>query len=121
MLEKAIASYYGGDGTAAAMAFMKHKSVQRFMAMWVHEETKRYQSNDLMTSARVSIRNHELKELYTDKQFYSCTFTDGHGRWGYCIFQYDEKESAVSNWEVKETTPYQYDLGEYEKRLLIVL
>ena len=30
----------GGDGTAAAMAFMRHKSVQRFMAMWVQEETK---------------------------------------------------------------------------------
>lgn len=111
-LEKAIASYYGGDGTAAAMAFMKHKSVQRFMAMWVHEETKDIDQPiwNYDSFARVSIRNHELKELYTDKQFYSCTFTDGHGRWGYCIFQYDEKESAVSNWEVKETTPYQYDL-----------
>ena len=110
LLEKAIASYYGGDGTAAAMAFMKHKSVQRFMAMWVHEETKDIDQPiwNYDSFARVSIRNHELKELYTDKQFYSCTFTDGHGRWGYCIFQYDEKESAVSNWE--ETTPYQYDL-----------
>ena len=112
LLEKAIASYYGGDGTAAAMAFMKHKSVQRFMAMWVHEETKDIDQPiwNYDSFARVSIRNHELKELYTDKQFYSCTFTDGHGRWGYCIFQYDEKESAVSNWEEKETTPYQYDL-----------
>ena len=90
-LEKAIASYYGGDGTTAAMAFMKHKSVQRFMVMWVHEETKDIDQPiwNYDSFARVSIRNHELKELYTDKQFYSCTFTDGHGRWGYCIFQYE--------------------------------
>lgn len=66
------------------MAFMKHKSVQRFMAMWVHEETKDIDQPiwNYDSFARVSIRNHELKELYTDKQFYSCTFTDGHYRWG---------------------------------------
>ena len=29
---------------------------------------------------------------------------------GKYIARMDEKESAVSNWEVKETTPYQYDL-----------
>ena len=58
LLEKAIASYYGGDGTAAAMAFMKHKSVQRFMAMWVHEETKDIDQPiwNYDSFARVSIR-----------------------------------------------------------------
>ena len=64
LLEKAIASYYGGDGTAAAMAFMKHKSVQRFMAMWVHEETKDIDQPiwNYDSFARVSIRNHAAKE-----------------------------------------------------------
>lgn len=111
MLETAVKSYYPATASSA-LAFMKHKSVQRFLAMWVKEATGDIEQPIWLydSFSPVTARNHKLEKLHEDKQLYSCVFTDGNGRYGYCIFQYHEDESAFSNWGVKETTPYVYDL-----------
>ena len=104
-------SYYAAQDTQA-FEFFKRRSVQRFLAMWVKEETKDIDSPkwNYDSFAQIQILDHDLKVSHPKEQFYCCAFSDGDKRQGYVIIKYNETESSMSNWGVTETTPHVYDL-----------
>lgn len=106
------ASYYGGQGDPA-YEYFQHKSIQRFLAMWVKEATGDIDSPqwDLASFAAVHVLDRDLAEMQPEEALYSCTFSDGAGRYGYAIVGYDGEGPSLHNWEVAETTPCPYDLA----------
>lgn len=120
LLANATASYYGNAAeNDKVLAFMKRKSIQRFLAMWVREETGDIEAPiwDYASLSPVMVKDLESKDISAQRQLYSCVFSDGSGRYGYCLFEYLDKESAITNWGVKETTPYRYDLQANSERI----
>ena len=104
-------SYYEGQN-APAFSYFQHSSIQKFLAMWVKEETKDIESPqwNLDCFTEIKMLDHNLTTIYPGRSLYCCTFTDGANRCGYVILEYDETGPSVSNWGVTETTPDPYDL-----------
>lgn len=118
-----IDSYYLGQSDAA-FKYFQSSSLQRFLDMWVKEGTgdiaKPIWNYDSFT--KIVFLNQNLAELWQDKSIYCCVFSDGNGRYGYIIIEYDQKGPSISNYDVRETTPYLYDfkanMDEISKNLM---
>lgn len=104
-------SYYEGQRDQA-FEYFKHKSIQRFLAMWVAEKTGDITEPEWNYDSftRIRVLHNFLSEAYPDEPLYYCTFSDGADRYGYVIIKYNEDDPSISNCGVMETTPYQYDL-----------
>lgn len=106
-----IDSYYAGQ-SAPAFEYMHHTSIQRFLAMWVKSETGDLEEPqwNYDSFTEIDFLDYDLEELNPGKTIYCLTFSDGSGRYGYAIVEYDENGPSILNRGIKETTPYQYDL-----------
>lgn len=113
-----VASYYEGQEDPA-FDYFKHSSIQRFLAMWVKEETGDIENPiwDLDSFTRIKVLDQDLAELRPDEELHCCAFTDGSGRYGYVIVKYNETDPSMSNCGVVETTPYQFDLRANEQEI----
>ncbi len=109
--ETMLSSYYEGQNDNA-FSYFQHKSIQRFLAMWVREATGDIIDPkwNLDSFTRICILNHNFLQSHENDRLYCCTFSDGADRCGYIILEYNDMDPSVSNWGVTETTPYQYDL-----------
>lgn len=113
-----FASYYEGQEDPA-FEYFNHSSIQRFLAMWVKEETGDIEKPiwDLDSFARITILDHDFTEIRPDEELHCCAFSDGSGRYGYVIVKYNESDPSMLNCGVVETTPYQFDLRANEKEI----
>ena len=111
-------SYYAGQSDPA-FEYFQHSRIQKFLAMWVKEGTGDIDEPqwDLESFTEISVLNYDLTEYDSAGPLYSCTFSDGAGRFGYVILEYDAFGPSVSNFGVKETTPYRYDLRAHEDEI----
>lgn len=109
--EAIIDSYYAGQA-APAFEYMHHSSIQRFLAMWVKEETGDLENPqwNYDSFTEIDFLDHDFAQMYPGKPIYCLTFSGEGGRYGYAIVEYDEKGPSILNRGIKETTPYQYDL-----------
>lgn len=105
-------SYYEGRNTPAFEYFKKSR-IQKFLAMWVKEETEDITNPiwEYDSFTQISILDHDFTESHPERKLYCCTFSDGGDRSGYAIVEYDKTGPSISNWGVVETTPYIYDLN----------
>lgn len=105
-------SYYLGQDSPA-YDYFHHSSIQRFLAMWVKNETgdidQPVWQGDTFT--KIVCVDYDLKTLYPDQELYCCNFSYQNDRYGYVIFAYHATDPSITNYEVKETTPYSYDLN----------
>lgn len=105
-------SYYLGQDSPA-YDYFHHTSIQRFLAMWIKNETgdinQPIWQDDTFT--KIDYVDADLKVMYPDQQLYCCNFSYQNNRYGYVIFAYNATDPSITNWEVKETTPYSYDLN----------
>lgn len=106
-----IDSYYAGQSDPA-FEYVQHSSIQKFLGMWVKDKTGDIENPEWNYGSftKVGILDRNLGVLQTDNPIYSCTFSDGKFRTGYIIVEYDKNGPDLSNYGVKETTPYVYDL-----------
>lgn len=106
-----INSYYSGQDDPA-FPYFQPTSIQRFLAMWVKEETGDITEPiwELESFSKVDMLDRDLKEIRPGEQVYGCTFSDGGERYGYVIIAYNRKDPSVSKYDLKETTPCRYDL-----------
>lgn len=116
--ENILESYYAGRDDSA-YEYFQHSSIQRFLAMWVEEETKDITNPEwyLESFTKIRILDHDFVESKQDESLYCCTFSDGSGRYGYIIIKYNEEDPSISNYGVVETTPYLYDLSANQEEI----
>ena len=111
-------SYYAGQSDPA-FEYFHNSSIRRFFAMWVKEET-----GDLTEPqwyydgfTKIEVMDHDFTAARPEQQLYCLPFSDGSGRYGYLIAEYDAAGPSVSNRGVAETTPYLYDLKSNMKEI----
>lgn len=113
-----VESYYAGQKDSA-YEYFQHRSIQKFLAMWVKEETGDIEKPvwNLTSFTKISVLDHDLTVSRADEALYCCTFSDGANRFGYAIVKYNELDPSIENWSITETTPYVYDLQTNEKQI----
>ncbi|WP_412891057.1 hypothetical protein [Beduini sp.] len=113
LLTNAIMASYYLDQDSPAYDYFHHTSIQRFLAMWVKNETgdidQPIWQDNIFT--KIVYVDADLKVMYPDQQLYCCNFSYQNNRYGYVVFAYNASDPSITNWEVKETTPYSYDLN----------
>lgn len=106
------ASYYLGQDSLA-YDYFHHSSIQKFLAMWVKNETgdsvqPNWQNN---TFTKIDYVGLDLKILYPNQKLYCCNFSYSNDCYGYLIFAYHATDPSITNDEIKKTTPYSYNLN----------
>ncbi len=106
------ASYYLGQDSLA-YDYFHHSSIQKFLAMWVKNETgdidQPVWQDDTFT--KIECVDYDLKTLYPDQELYCCNFSYSNDCYGYLIFANHATDPSITNDEIKKTTPYSYNLN----------
>lgn len=110
--------YYAAQNTSV-FTYFHNRQIQKFLTMWVKEEVGDIDKPEWNydSFSKISIMDHDLTVSRPDEQLYYLPFSDSNGRYGYVIAKYHEEGPAISNWGVRETTPYQYDLKANKKEI----
>lgn len=117
--EHILDSYYSAQKTSV-YEYFQHKSIQKFLSMWVDAETGDMGDTDWKFDnfTDYKVLNHEMEPIRQDQQLYCCTFSNGVDRNGYIVFSYEESDPSIQNYGVTETTPYMYDLKANDSAIL---
>lgn len=122
LLEELYRSYYAGQ-SVAAYEYFQHASIQKFLKMWVAKETGDLEAPvwNLDSFTQIAFLDHDFVDLCPKEKLYCCTFSDGADRTGYAIVRYQEEDPSLSNWGIKETTPYLYDFRANREQIMAAL